>query len=80
MTEKHIIWWAQEAGCSNLGIDVGVPGYMKMFTRFAEQVAEHERKACVKIVETEMDEWVYDGKSVNVALSNVAADIEARGE
>ena len=76
MTEDHIIWWAQEAGCSNLGIDVGVPGYMKMFTRFAEQVAAKEREACAAIVDAEMDEW--DDYDVNVALNNAAAEIRAR--
>jgi hypothetical protein len=77
MTDEQIIWWAQDAGCSNLGMDVGHVGILKMFKRFAEAVAKHERNACVAIIDSEMDEW--DDYNMNVALNNIAADMRHRG-
>jgi len=47
---ERIIYWAQEAGASNLGMDLNRPSYFKMFEHFAKLVAEYERDQCIDIV------------------------------
>jgi hypothetical protein len=81
MTRDDIIKMAKQAG-----LDPDLWNYTDAFERFAALVAEHERKACIEIIETyripvgnsrsgELAcEWTYR------ALHEIRDDIRARGE
>jgi len=73
MTQDEIIEMAKAAGFMTLSIneDKWVP-YLE---RFAKLVAQHEREACVKIVENEA--WQYTSP---VWAFEIVNDIRARGQ
>jgi hypothetical protein len=49
MTQVEIIYMAREAG---LGWAEGLGGMPEFLERFAKLVAQHEREACAKIIES----------------------------
>jgi len=83
MTRDDIIKMAREAGFNPVSY---TGANLELFERFAALVAEHERKACIEIIETyripvgnsrsgELAcEWTYR------ALHEIRDDIRARGE
>jgi hypothetical protein len=79
MTIEGIIRMAKQAGFADEEIDT----CQQILIHFAKLVAEHEREACVSIVDEAIDFWVKggypEGAEVREAM-NIAEAIQARGQ
>ena len=78
MTHDDIIRMAKEAGVYTNKTSGELHGYKHSLKKFAELVAEHEREACAKASEAQIDRWMDD--RARYAASECVAAIKQRGK